>query len=49
MKEKTDKKDKAKQNSTGKGKKKEVEEKSYEIEKLINDKTVSGVWKIEMK
>ena len=48
MKEKTGKKDKIKQNGTGKGKKKEVKE-SHEIQKLINDKTVDGVWKIEVK
>ena len=39
---------KAKQNSTGKGKEKKVEE-SYVIEKLVNDKTMNGVWKIEVK
>ena len=32
----------------GKGKEKKVEE-SYLIEKLVNDKIINGVWKIEVK
>ena len=48
MKEKTGKIVKAKQNGTGKGKEKKVEE-SYLIEKLVNDKIINGVWKIEVK
>ena len=48
VKEKTSKTVKAKQNGTGKGKEKKVEE-SYLIEKLVNDKTMNGIWKIEVK
>ena len=48
MKEKTGKIVKSNQNGTGKGKEKKVEE-SYLIEKLVNDKTINGVQKIEVK